>query len=112
MALLRAMTAASDAAVSEPIMKIAQRTKTWLGLPWSINQPNTKGEIAAPISIPADRNPKIRPAEPGGIMERTSMSREGRMLPSMIPAKAKIRMTGIAPKSDQAMASMADAEAT
>ncbi len=106
------MTAAKDAAVSEPIMKIAHRTKTRLGLPWSISQPNTRGEIVAPISMPADRKPKIRPAEPGGIIERTSMSREGRMLPSMIPAKAKVVMMGIVPKSDQAMASMADAEAT
>ena len=79
---------------------------------WDDKAKRLRGEIVAPISMPADRKPKIRPAEPGGIIERTSMSREGRMLPSMIPAKAKVVMMGIVPKSDQAMASMADAEAT
>lgn len=56
-----------------------------LGWPWSSRKPNSSGDTMPPMLKPLDTKPNTLPMEPGGVTERTSMSRLGMMIPWATP---------------------------
>src|SRR5947207_381152 len=66
-------------------MRTTTPPNTHWGEPWSIIQPNTSGPMMPPMLNPVETMPNTRPIAPGGAARRTSMSREGCIMPKMTP---------------------------
>ena len=71
-------------------MKSAEMLNTQRGRLWSIIQPNSRG-LNMPLKLnPVETMPKARPAAPSGAALRTSMSRDGAIIPPRKPAVAMV----------------------
>ena len=75
-------------------MKTTRRPATHRGEPWSIIQPNSSGPMMPPMLKPVETMPNTRPIAPGGAARRTSMSREGWIMPKMTPESPMASTSG------------------
>ena len=69
-------------------MNITDEKNTQRGRLWSMIQPPINGPIVPPILKPVVTIPNTRPNAPGGEAARTSMSRDGEIMPDRNPASA------------------------
>src|ERR1700722_4111336 len=75
------------AAIDVSAMNRTDAPNTQRGRSWSMIQPPINGPIVPPILNPVVTIPNTRPNAPGGEAERTSMSREGAIMPDSRPAR-------------------------
>ena len=80
----RRSAARAKATVSTMNTTLAPNTQR--GAPWSMIQPNSIGPIIPPVLRPIDTIPNARPTAPAGAAARTSMSRDGMIIPERNPA--------------------------
>src|SRR3954447_23364332 len=87
----------SQAASAVIVMKIMLTRNTDRGAPRSMMKPNIKGPTMPAKLNPVVTTPNVRPTAPGGAAARTSMSRDGMIIPPRNPAAAIATSSGAVP---------------